>query len=345
MHIVVEFTNIEMHKLHRGRRSVVAALGAGLIAAASGPFAQDRTKVWRIGVLSGRQRPSAIDATPLSGFITGLRELGYIEGKNVIVEWRFLEGRYELIPELTNELVRSRVDILVVTTPAAIRPIQALKLSLPIVMGTSVDPVRNGFVASLARPGGNTTGLASLTEEVTSKHVQLMADVLPKLNRLGILMNPGNPNGNTVLNAAQLVAKKFGASVISENAKTPQELGPAFANLQDARVDAVVIALDAFFNSNLSQIGELALKSRLPSIYGIREYADAGGLLSYGANLKDQYRRAASYVDKIFKGANPGNIPVEQPTAFELIINMKAAKALLLDVPKSLLISADMIIE
>ena len=327
------------------RRKVLLGIGAGIVGSAATAIAQPRNQQWRIGVLSGRQRPVSIESSPIGGLLQGLQELGYVEGKNIAIEWRFAEGRYDLIPELANELVRSKVNVIVVTTPAAIRPLQALKLDTPIVLGTSIDPVGNGFISSLSRPGGRTTGMASLADEASAKHLQMMASVVPKLSRVGLLLNSGNPNSKSVLNAIQPSAKRTGVSILPAEIKSAQDMVTAFASLTKDRAGAVIIALDALFNSNLRELGELAVKHRLPSIYGLREYAELGGLMSYGENLRDLYRRSATYVDKILKGANPAEMPVELPTTFELIINRRTAKVLDIAIPQSLLISSDKVIE
>jgi putative ABC transport system substrate-binding protein len=327
------------------RRKLIAALGAGALAAPFGSFAQTQGKVWRVGFLSGRLRPASIEASALGGFSQGMRELGYVEGKNLAIEWRFAEGRYELFAELGAELVRLKVDAIVLGAPNAVPPLKKLTSTIPIVMGYSTDPVGNGFVASLARPGGNVTGLASSAEDTAPKHLELLASVVPRLSRVGFLMRPGNTNSLPVLNSLRISAKSVGLTVVPTEVQNAQEIPVAIAALAKQRVGALAVVPDALFNSHLREIAENAIRNRLPSIYPQSEYSEVGGLMSYGESLKEFYRRSAFYVDKILKGAKPADLPVEQPTKFELVVNMKTAKALGIKFPDSIMVRVERVIK
>ena len=274
-----------------------------------------------------------------------MRELGYIEGRNLVIEWRFAEGKYELISALAAELVRLNVDVIVVVTPSAVRPLQGMTTTIPIVMGFSTDPVGNGFATSLARPGGNVIGLASSSDDASPKQLELLTMVVPGLSRVGVLMNPGSLNSLPVMKSVQMAAQNGGLSIVPVEAANTQEIGAAFATLTKERVGAVMTAPDAFFNSNLKLIAELAISHRMPSIYSQGEYSEAGGLMSYGESLREFLRRAASFVDKIFKGAKAADLPIEQPTKFTLVINRKTANTLGLTIPQQLLMFAERVIE
>jgi ABC-type uncharacterized transport system substrate-binding protein len=300
-------------------------------------------KVWRIGFISGASRSSIREI--LAGFPQGMRELGYVEGKDFIIEWRFAEGNYDRFPDIAAELVRLKVDVFVLGTPAAVRAARQVTATIPIVMGYSTDPVGGGFVASLARPGGNITGLASSTEDVIPKQVELLATAVPNLSTLGLLSNPGNPNSAPILKSARATAQKSGFAFVSVEARNPEELENAFATLTSKRVGAVVVTSDGFFNSRRQRIVELALSGRLPTMFAQREYVQSGGLMSYGESLAEFFRRAATYVDKIFKGAKPADLPIEQPTLFKLVINRKTAEALGIALPQQLHMFADEVID
>jgi putative tryptophan/tyrosine transport system substrate-binding protein len=315
-------------------------------AAAAWPLAaraQQAGKVWRIGWLTGASR----EATPAlpSAFLQGMRDLGYVEGRDFVMESRYAEGKYEQFPELAAELVRLKVDVILTGTTAAIRTLQSATTTIPIVLAYSTDPVGNGFVASLARPGGNVTGLSGSADDSSPKQLELVATVVPNVSRIGLLGNPATPTYTGVRTGAQSAAQKAGLSVVPVEARDPQEIENAFAIFSKERVQAFIAASDAVFFTRRHQIAELALKHRLPSIFSQREYAAAGGLMSYGENLADFYRRAASFVDKIFKGARPGDLPIEQPTRFNLVINRRTADALGVTIPPQLYIFADEVIE
>jgi putative ABC transport system substrate-binding protein len=323
------------------RREFITLLGA----AAAWPFAvraQQSDRMRRIGFLGG----GTVSLQPIyNGLLQGMRELGYREGKDFVVEWRLAEGQYERFTEFAAEMVRLKVEVIVVSTPAGIRPTQQATSTIPIVMGYSTDPIGSGFVTSLARPGGNVTGLASSLDDIVPKQIELLASAVPGLSRVGLLVNPGNPNTPPVLKSAQTSARQAGFVLVAVEAQTPSELEAALVTLTKERVGAVIVIADAFFNSQRRRLVELALQARLPTMFGQREYAQEGGLMSYGESLFEFYRRAASYVDKIFKGANPADLPIEQPTLFKLVINRKTADALGVTIPPQLYIFADEVIE
>jgi putative ABC transport system substrate-binding protein len=327
------------------RRDFITLVGG---AAATWPLAaraQQPGKMRRVGFLSGRLRPTSIEASALGGFTQGMRELGYVEGRDFIIEWRFAEGNYELFSPLAAELVRLNVDVIVVVTPSAVRPLQGMTTTIPIVLGFSTDPVGNGFVTSLARPGGNVTGLASSSDDASPKQLELLTMMVPGLSRVGVLVNPGSLNTASVMKSVQMAAQNAALSIVPVEAANTQEIGAAFATLTTEHVGAVMAVPDAFFNSNLKLIAELAVRNRMPSIYSQGEYAEAGGLMSYGESLREFLRHAASFVDKIFKGAKAADIPIQQPTKFTLAINRKTANTLGLTIPQQLLMFADHVIE
>jgi putative ABC transport system substrate-binding protein len=327
------------------RRKLVIALGA---CAVSTPFmsrAQPQGKVWRIGFLYLLSRQSAIDAGRYTTFLDGMRELGHIEGKNLVVERRYAEGNADRLPGLAMELVNLRVDVIVTAGSAATGAAQKATATIPIVMANASDPVGSGFVKSLAHPGGNITGLSSLTTDISPKYLEMLKSMVPKLSRVALMLDPGNSSHAATRKSVQAAALKVGIKLVPLEARTPQEIDNAFALMAREKVGAVIVASDSFFVQQLRQIAGLLAKYRLPSISARREYAEAGFLISYGQNSSINFRRAATYVDKILKGAKPGDIPVEQPTIFELFINGKTAKALGLKIPHSLLIMADKVIE
>jgi putative tryptophan/tyrosine transport system substrate-binding protein len=326
------------------RREFIGLLGgAAAVAWPHAASAQRSRKLWRVGFLAGGSRPVAFDSSVYAGFIRGMRELGYSEGIDFVIEWRFAEGRFALFPQLAGELVRANVDVIVLATGAAVRPTQHATSTIPIVMGYSVDPVGDGYVSSLARPGGNTTGLSA--DETTPKRVGLIAAMVPSLRRLGILVNPDNPSSAIVLKAARAAAEQGGLDLAPVQVKNRDEVTRAFDTLIDASVQALVVPSDAFFFSERHRIAELLVQKRLPAIFADRDYVAAGGLMSYGEGLSEFYRRAAGYVNKIFKGAKPAELPIEQPTRFFLVINLSTAKALGLEVPPALLARTDEVIE
>ena len=278
-------------------------------------------------------------------FRQGMRELGYVEGKNLVIEWRSAEGKYERLPGLATELVNLKVDVIVTAGTPATSAAQKATTTISIVMGSVADPVGNGFVKSLARPAGNITGLSNMSGDVSPKQLEMLLGMVPKLSRVALLVNPANPANVKSLEIVQAEGQKRGVKILRADARTPQEIDNAFSWIRQQNAGALMVWTEPLFLQQKSQIAELTAKHRLPSMGGDRMFSEAGVLMSYGPNIADQFRRAATYVDKIFKGARPADLPVEQPTKFELVINRKTAKALGLTIPQSLLISADKVIE
>ena len=326
------------------RRKLVIALGAGAFAPMAS-LAQQPGKVWRVGFLVQRHL-DFVDADFIYGpFRQGMRELGYIEGKNLVIEWRAAEGKIERLPELAAELVRWKPDVLATQGTPASHAAQKATSTLPIVMIGLGDPVDSGLVKSLARPGGNSTGFSLMNSELSPKRFELLREMVPKVSRVALLLNSFNAANALGTKSIQAAAQKSGITIQIVEASTPQEIASGFAAMARQKAGAFILPRDALFLQQQSQIAELAAKQRLPSIAGHSEYVEIGGLMSYGPNIRDSYRRAATYVDKIIKGAKPGELPVEQPTTFELFVNLKTAKALGLKVPQSILIQATKVIE
>jgi len=326
------------------RRKVVVAFGASVLAA---PFAiaQQQGKVWRVGFLSQRH-VDFVDSDYYYGpFRQGLRELGYVEGKNLIIEWRSAEGNNERLAGLAAELVNLKVDVIVTAGTPAISAAQKATTAIPIVMGNIGDPVGSGFVKSLARPASNITGLSSMAGDVYLKQIEMLLSMVPRLSRVAVLVNPSNMSNVKTSERVQTEGQKRGVKVLRGEAKTPQEIHNAFSMMRKQNADALIVFNDGLFQQQKAQIAELTVKHRLPAVAQDRIYADAGVLMSYGPSLAEQSLRAATYVEKIFKGAKPADLPVEQPTKFELVINGKTAKTLGLAIPQSLLVSADKVIE
>ena len=309
----------------------------------SPPRGQPTGKVPRIGYL-GANPPSANTAR-IEAFRQGLLELGYVEGKNIIIEWRSAEGRLNHLPALAAELVRLKVDVIVTGGSPTTRAAKEATVTIPIVMAQDGDPVGNGFVASLARPGGNITGLSSLFSELGGKRLELLKEIMPRLSHVAVLGTSTNPANAPQLRETELAAGAFGVKLQYLDVLDPKDIETAFRAASNARVDAVLVLVSTVFNSQRTQMAELAVKSRLPAIYGQQEFVAAGGLMTYNVSTADLWRRSATYVDKILKGRKPADLPVEQPTKFEFIINLKAAKQIGLTIPPSVLARADQVIE
>ena len=328
------------------RRGFIALLGSGIAAwplAASAQQAERSITRPRVAFLGAESRST--NQHFFDAFRQGMMEHGYVDGQNVILEQRWAEGRSERFPELVSELIGLKVDVIVaVSLPAAFAAKNGTS-TLPIVFIAS-DPLGSGLVASLARPGGNLTGLSLfLGDEFSSKWLELLREAVPTASRVGVLSNPVNPASRHYVTVLRDAAQKLGVMLQLHAVSDPGELDRAFATLAAERADAVVVVIDPLTVRYRERIVGLALKNRLPAMYGFREFVDAGGLMAYGVNVPDLCRRAAVYVDKILKGANPSDLPVEQPTKFELIINAKTAKALGLTFPQTLLVSANEVIE
>ena len=305
--------------------------------------AQQPQKIPRLGYLS--YGSVEIDKSLLAAFQQGLRELGYLEGKNIVIEQRYAAGQSDKLPELVAEFVRVKADVIVVTGDPAAHAAKKATTAIPIVIVTSPDPVGTGLIASLAHPGGNVTGLSDFHGGVVTKRLELLKDVAPLASRIAVLLNPANPSNPIQLKDIQAAASAFRVTLISLEVKRPDEIDPAFTTIVKERAGALLVLGDRLFATHQSQIIKFAVKNRLPTIYSQRLYVEAGGLMSYGANFTDQYRRAAIYVDKLIKGAKPADLPVEQPTKFELVINLKAAKQIGLTIPPTVLARADKVIK
>ena len=330
------------------RRQMLIGLGAGVIGSPFASFAQAQPApgVRRIGFLAARSRstPSNPDVF-YDAFVQGMRDLGYVERKNLVIEWRFADGKYEPLAGLAAELVRMRVEIIVTHGNATIQAAQRATSTIPIVTAASNDLVGSGFVASLARPGGNITGLSNISAELSPKHLELLKSMMPKLSRVAILLNPGNSANPAILKSVETGAPQVGIKTLLVNARTVEDLDRGFTTMTREGAQAVIVAADAFFLGQGRQIADLTLKSRMPAITNWQQHTAAGVLMSYGQNPADYYRRAAIYVDKILRGAKPGELPIEQPTEFHLAINRKTAKALGLTIPQELLLRANEVIE
>jgi len=327
------------------RRKLVFALGAGALAVPFGSFAQQQGKVWRIGYLDLGSRQSFTDPGRYGALIQGLRDLGYVEGKNFVLEARYADGKADRLDGLAAELVRQKVDLIVSTGIIASHAAQRATTAIPIVVTATPDPVGDGFAATLARPGGNLTGMSSGAEDTVQKLVELLVVAVPKLKRIAVLTNPASSAHPSMLLSVQAAARQTGKQVLPLSVRTPEEIGRAFATMARERIDAVIILIDPFLFLQRTQIAGLALKHRLPSIYPTAPYAEAGGLMSYGLELNDNFRRAGIFVDKILKGAKPGEVPFEQPTRYYLVINRKTANSLGVKINNELLTRADKVIE
>ena len=304
--------------------------------------AQAPARVFRIGLLGGSPPTSAEARHIWQGFFHGLRDLGYVEGQNVVLEGRYYGENLDELPALAAELVRLRVDVIVAGAPPAPEAAKRATSTIPIVMAIHSDPVGSGLVASLARPGGNVTGLSMLSPEMRGKQLQLLKEVMPRLTRVAFLRNPDIPLDVREL---EVMARSLGIRAQVVEARTPNQIAEAFSAATRERAGALSVLAGSMFFAHRALIAELAAKSRLPTIYLLREHAEAGGLLTYGLDVRDSFRRAAGYVDRILRGAKPGDLPIEQPTKFELVINLKTARELGLTIPPSLLARADQVIQ
>jgi putative ABC transport system substrate-binding protein len=325
------------------RAALTVVLALGLLAAPLAAEAQPAAKLARIGWLSPGSTSS--HGPFLAAFQEGLRELGYMEGKNIAIEYRWAEGRVDRLPQLVTELIQLKVDVLVTAGAPGIRAAKQATTTIPIVMAVGGDPVGSGFVASLARPGGNITGLSNLAEDLVAKLLELLREAVPGGSRVAVLYNPANPAHVSFRRVIQSAARTMGVTLLPVEGRGPHDFDGAFATMLQQRAEGLVELPDPMFLTERNRLADLASRNRMPAIYGFREHVAAGGLMAYGVNLRDSYRRAATYVDKILKGAKPADLPVEQPTRFELVINLKTAKALGLTIPRSLLLRADEVIE
>jgi len=324
------------------RKVICLALGTVLCALSSSADAQQPKQLPRVGYLASGSRSSEL--SHIEAFNEGLRERGYTEGQNIIIDYSFAEGKLDRLPALAADLVRSKVDVIVTGGGPTTRAAKDATKSIPTVLVNLSDPVALGFVASLAKPGGNMTGLASIQTDLGGKRVELLKEILPQLSRLAVLANRDVPGYGVQMKEVEVAAQTIGLQLQVEDIRGPNDLEKAFSAITKGRAGALLGLTNPTFNILRSRIAELAVKSRLPSMYGDRVFVDSGGLISYGPDVLDSFRRAAKYVDKILKGAKPAELPVEQPTKFELVINLKTAKALNLTIPQSVLYRADKVI-
>jgi putative ABC transport system substrate-binding protein len=323
------------------RRRFIEVIAGGFVAAPLAAEAQQAGKVPRIAYIRAEAPPAA----DIEAFRQGLREHGYVEGKNIVVEYRWADGNDQRLRAIVADLIRVKVDLIVASAPAAARAAKEATTTIPIVMVLVADPVAFGFVASLARPGGNVTGFAFLLPELSGKRLQLLKDAIPRLSRVAVLWNAANPYKAFDLKEVQAVAEALKVAVETLPVRGPDDFAHAFETAVASGAGGLITLDDPFTIAHRTRIVSLALKYRLPALYGVRPFADAGGLMSYGPDRVDQNRRAATYVDKILRGAKPADLPVEQPTKFELVINLKTAKALELTISPSLLQRADDIVQ
>jgi putative ABC transport system substrate-binding protein len=325
------------------RKIIALALGALLFALSVSAGAQQPVKIHRIAYLSSAS-PSA-GSYRIEAFRQGLRELGYVEGKNLVIEWRFAEGKLDRLPALMAELVRLKVDIILSASPPVTRAAKDAAVTIPVIMGQDPDPVGNGFVASLSRPGGNITGLSSLTPEVSGKRLELLNEIIPTLARVAVLGYSTEPGYPQVLKEIELAAWAFKVQLQYLDVLHPMDIETSFRAATKGRADGVLVMNSPIFIAHRKQVADLAVKNRLPAMYYSTEFVEDGGLMSYGVSFTDLYRRAASYVDKILKGAKPAELPVEQPTKFELVINLKTAEQIGLTIPPNVLARTDRVIK
>lgn len=324
---------------------VVAIMVLALLAAPLGVEAQQAGKMPRIGMLLPGAAPPGQPSTLLDAFRGGLRDLGYVEGQNVVIEYRWSEGRDERFSDLAADLVRLNVAVIVTAGYPAVRAAKAATSTIPIVMAFAPDPVGIGVVASLARPGANVTGLSLLDEDLDGKRIELLKEAVPGRTRVAILWSANDPGMTLAYNRVEVAAHALGLFLQSLAVREPGDFPGAFQAAGAGRAEALIVTAQPFNVRHRAQILDLAAKHRLPAMYTLRAFVDAGGLMAYGPSLSDLFRRAATYVDKILKGARPADLPVEQPTKFEFVINMKTARALGLTIPPSLLLRADHMIE
>jgi putative ABC transport system substrate-binding protein len=304
-------------------------------------YAQQPASPKRIGVLLVG---FSLDSKHVKQFPQGLRDAGYVEGRDVVIDWRSAKGDYAKVPALVADLVNSKVDVIVVDSTVAVREARSATTTIPIVMAIGADPVGSGLVPNLARPGGNITGMSQMIVELHAKRLQLLKEVLPRLRRVGLLWNPATQWHAKVVEGLKAVAPSLSIELKIASASTPNEFDSAFGAFARADVQALYVIEDAIFFSHRTTLLKMASKARLPGTFGVREFADEGGLMAYGTNLGELWRRSAAYVDKILRGAKPADLPIEQPTKFEFVVNLKTAKALGITIPQSILLRADEVI-
>jgi putative ABC transport system substrate-binding protein len=324
-------------------KKIIWLLAAIFLATSSLAQAQQPTKIPRIAFLAGVKADAVVART--AAFRQGLRELGYVEGKNIVVDYRYAEGKADREREIAAELARLRVDIIVTTGPTVTRNAKEATATIPIVFAQDGDPVASGFVASLARPGGNLTGLSNLSPELSGKRLELLKEIVPKLAGVAAIGGSNEPNNAQILKELELAAGALKVKLQTLDVRSPADIETAFQAAAKGRADGVILLGSVVFNAHRKQIVELAVKHRLPATYTRQEFVEEGGLMTYGPNINDLFRRAATYVDKILKGRKPADLPVEQPIKFEFIVNLKAAKQIGLTIPPQVLARADRVIK
>jgi len=327
------------------RRAFIVVVGGAILVVPLAAYGQQAGKLYRIGLLGGSPPNSPGGRRAWEGFFQGLRELGYVEGQNIVIEGRWYGERTDRLPSLVGELVQLKVDVIVAGAAPAPEAARRATPTIPIVMANHNDPVGSGLVATLARPGGNVTGMSTLSSELIGKRLQLFKEAIPGISRVAVLSNPTVPSHALEVKEAKVAAGLLKLQLQLFEARAPGDFAGAFSAMAKERADGVIIITSAMFYAERTRIAKLAAASRVPTIYAAKEFADVGGLMTYGIDLHESFRRAAGYVDKILKGAKPADLPVEQPTKLELVINLKTAKALGLTIPQSLLVRADEIIQ
>ena len=337
LRIRLQYSNIPILRLR-----FCLTLCALFFALSSTAQAQQTKRVPRIAYLAAS--PASANAGRLETFRQGLREIGYVEGKNLVIEERYAEGKFDRLPALAAELVRLKVDVIITAGPPVTGAVKEATATIPIVMAQDGDPVGNGFVASLARPGGNITGMSQLAPEISGKQLELLKEIVPKLSRVAVLGTSTRPGNAQALKETELAARTVGVRLQYLDVRSPKDIETAFREARKGGAGAVLVLQGPVFTSQRIQVADLAAKTRLPAIYPQTEFTEAGGLMCYGANTLDLFRRAAYLVDKILKGAKPADLPVEQPKKFELLINLKAAKQIGLTIPPNVLARADRVI-
>jgi putative ABC transport system substrate-binding protein len=304
---------------------------------------QQQPKVWRIGILHSNTRATASYVT--DAFTQGLRQLGYTDGKNIVIEYRFAEGNQDRLPALAADLVQQKVDVIFASNGASVQAAKRVAGTIPIVFASVGDPVGSGFAATLARPGGNITGTTIISSDLSAKRLQLLKEAFPRISRVAVFTSTESPGNDPQVAEVHRASKALGMEILSTQLGRREEFKQELALLRKWRADSIYVTESPTNSFNRKLLAEFAADARLPAVFGEKGYAEAGGLMSYGANYAVLYRRAATYVDKILKGAKPGDLPIEQPTKFELVINMKTAKALGVTIPQSVMLQTDRVIE
>jgi putative ABC transport system substrate-binding protein len=329
----------------RRRKFLVRFLGAVSVGWPFAVFAQQPSRIWRVGFFYFGSHQAALDTGRLNAFLNGMSELGYVEGKNLVIEARFADGKVDRAAVLGSELVMLKPDVIVATGSPTYRVLRQATTTIPVVITVTVDPVAEDFAVSLAKPGANFTGLTDTATDLGPKQLELLNAVAPRASRVAVLLNPDNTSHHKQLAGIMSAAQKIRKQVLLVEAHTVKEIESGFVTMTREKTDAVIVLSDTFFTDQLHQIATLALKQRLLSVHSIRQFAETGGLMSYGADLTNNFRRAGVYVDKILKGARPGEMPFEQPTRYSLVLNLKTAQAIGLTIPQSVLVRADKVIQ